>query len=174
MASYPTSIVSFGTKSAGQTIQPAHVNDLQDEVVAVETELLQWDPYTPTWTNSGTANTLGNGTVAGAYRKIGQQVFYRITLTWGSTTSSGSGYWFLSTPVTAEGTFMFAAGCDGTAVDISSGNSYPISCRTGNSALIVPDYFLNSPVQQAVVTATVPFTWATGDILYVQGWFVEA
>ena len=36
MASFPGSVKSFATRSAGQTIQPAHVNDLQDEVNAIE------------------------------------------------------------------------------------------------------------------------------------------
>ena len=37
---YPSSIQTFTAKSAGQTIQPAHVNDLQTETTAVETGLL--------------------------------------------------------------------------------------------------------------------------------------
>jgi hypothetical protein len=39
-ASYPTAAKSFTTKSAGDTIQPAHINDIQDEVTAVETALV--------------------------------------------------------------------------------------------------------------------------------------
>ena len=40
MASYPTAIKSFTTKATGGTIQAAHVNDLQDEVTAIETDLI--------------------------------------------------------------------------------------------------------------------------------------
>lgn len=40
MASYPASIKSFSTKNNGDTIQNTHVNDIQDEVAAVETGLL--------------------------------------------------------------------------------------------------------------------------------------
>ena len=39
-ASYPTSVKSFTTKASDDTIQAAHVNDLQDEVTAIETALL--------------------------------------------------------------------------------------------------------------------------------------
>jgi hypothetical protein len=39
-ASYPSSVKSFSTKTAGQTIGSAHINDLQDEVVAIENGLL--------------------------------------------------------------------------------------------------------------------------------------
>lgn len=40
MASYPTSPKAFTTKNTGDVIQAAHVNDLQDEVTAIETGLL--------------------------------------------------------------------------------------------------------------------------------------
>jgi hypothetical protein len=39
-ASYPASVKSFSTKTTGQTIAASHVNDLQDEVTAIETALL--------------------------------------------------------------------------------------------------------------------------------------
>lgn len=38
-ASYPGSVKTFTTRSAGQTIEAAHVNDLQDEVNAIEAGL---------------------------------------------------------------------------------------------------------------------------------------
>jgi hypothetical protein len=40
MASYPNAVKAFTTKNAGDTIQPADVNDVQDEVAAIETGLL--------------------------------------------------------------------------------------------------------------------------------------
>lgn len=40
MASYPGSVKTFSNRSAGQTIEPSHVNDLQDEVNAIEAGLL--------------------------------------------------------------------------------------------------------------------------------------
>lgn len=39
-ASYPGSVKTFTTKSAGQTIDPNHVNDLQLEVTAIENDLI--------------------------------------------------------------------------------------------------------------------------------------
>lgn len=41
MASYPTTPKAFVTRNTGDVIQAAHVNDLQDEVNALETGLLQ-------------------------------------------------------------------------------------------------------------------------------------
>lgn len=40
MATYPTSAKTFVTRAVGQTIQPAHVNDLQDEITALEQDLV--------------------------------------------------------------------------------------------------------------------------------------
>jgi hypothetical protein len=69
-ASYPSSAKSFTTKNdgAGNTIQAAHVNDLQDEVMALENDLIAGVPVS----RGGTGNTtltanrvlLGNGTTA--------------------------------------------------------------------------------------------------------------
>lgn len=67
-ASYPNSAKSFTTKTNGQTIDPAHINDLQDEVTAVEQDLIAGLPVA----RGGTGNTtltanrvlLGNGTSA--------------------------------------------------------------------------------------------------------------
>lgn len=39
-ASYPGAVKTFATRSAGQSIDPGHVNDLQDEVSAIESGLL--------------------------------------------------------------------------------------------------------------------------------------
>ena len=76
MASYPTSVKAFTTKvnGPGNTIDASHVNDLQSEVAAIETDLIAGLPVA----RGGTGNTtltanrvlLGNGssavTVAGA------------------------------------------------------------------------------------------------------------
>ena len=76
-ASYPTSAKSFTTKNdgAGNTIQAAHVNDLQLEVTAIETDLIAGLPVG----RGGTGNTsltanrvlLGNGASAVAVAGAG-------------------------------------------------------------------------------------------------------
>src|SRR5574342_565247 len=39
-ASFPSAVKSFTTKSSGDTIQATHINDLQDEVTAIENNLI--------------------------------------------------------------------------------------------------------------------------------------
>jgi len=52
-ASYPGTIKTFSTKAPGQAIASSHINELQDEVVAVETQLGvnagRWYNWTPTF-----------------------------------------------------------------------------------------------------------------------------
>lgn len=76
-ASYPASAKTFTTKSdgPGNTILAAHVNDLQLEVTAIETDLITGLPVA----RGGTGNTtltanrvlLGNGTTAVAVAGAG-------------------------------------------------------------------------------------------------------
>jgi hypothetical protein len=40
MASYPSSVKAFATRSAGNTIGSAHMNDVQSEITAIEQELV--------------------------------------------------------------------------------------------------------------------------------------
>src|SRR5574343_672390 len=71
-ASYPTSAKTFTTKNAGDTIQPGHLNDLQDEVAAIEAGLLNGTAPLNS-SNSTIANLVvtgalqvsGNSTIAG-------------------------------------------------------------------------------------------------------------
>ena len=48
-----------------------------------------WVAYTPTWSASVTAPSLGNGTLTGYYQQIGKTIHFRITLAFGSTTNKG-------------------------------------------------------------------------------------
>jgi hypothetical protein len=107
-AEYPANIKTFNTKDPGDPIQSAHINDLQDEVVAIETQLGTnvgtWQSYTPAWTaNTGTPS-LGNGTITGKYFRLGKMVIVNISLTFGSTTSAaGTSTWYISLPITSAG-----------------------------------------------------------------------
>ncbi len=84
-SSYPSSVKSFSTKLAGQTIDAAHVNDLQDEVVAVEGALL-----------NGTAHALKPASA-------GAQDLGTVTLPWGITRTRGLNFDAVSTLTIAAG-----------------------------------------------------------------------
>jgi hypothetical protein len=57
-----------------------------------------WTTYTPLWYTSGTAATIGNGTLTGRYVNIGATIIGELRLNFGSTTSRGSGTYRFSLP----------------------------------------------------------------------------
>ena len=60
-----------------------------------------WITYTPTWTSSGTAPVIGNGTLSGRYSISGNTVNLVINLIAGSTTTFGTGGQSFSLPIQA-------------------------------------------------------------------------
>lgn len=84
--------------SAWQQVYPASVSN-------------SWTAYTPTWSSSGTAPAIGNGTLTGRYIQLGKLVVFRIFWQAGSTTTFGTGYWTWTLPVTRS-----TAGNSGTPV----------------------------------------------------------
>lgn len=79
MATYPTSVKTFATKSdgAGNTIQAEHINALQDEVTAIEDGLL-----------NGTAPVTSSRVSAAALTVSGGSTLTTLTVTGGSTLAS--------------------------------------------------------------------------------------
>jgi hypothetical protein len=65
-----------------------------------------WSTYTPSWTSSGTAPSLGNGTLTGRYTKIGRLASAEIVLIFGTTTTPGTGIWNFSLPVGSRTAFQ--------------------------------------------------------------------
>ena len=55
--------------------------------------------YTPSWTASGTAPSIGNGSITGYYTRSGALVTAYITLSYGTTTTGGTGSWRFSLPL---------------------------------------------------------------------------
>ena len=119
------------------------------------------ETFTPTWTSSGTAPAIGNGTLSGRYFRIQQIVIAEYLMLPGSTTTFGTGQYYWSLPITAR-TPLFQAGTAGygRVYDQSAGATY--ICNT---------LFLSSNTSRisliwnggGVVGQTAPFTWANGD-----------
>lgn len=127
--------------------------------------------YTPVWSSSGTAVSLGNGTITGDYLQVGAMVWVRIVLTMGSTTTYGTGFYRLSLPATPTTDSLIPGYVDDTSVArryrlvarittaSASGDNMRMACDDGTSG---------------GVGQTTPITWATGDTLIVSGWYCTA
>jgi len=85
------------TASAARTSLSAAASGSNSDITAL-TGLPSWTSYTPTWTTSGTAPSLGNGTLTGGYLAIGKILFFRIQFQPGSTTTFGSGGYSFALP----------------------------------------------------------------------------
>jgi hypothetical protein len=87
MANYPTSDPSFSAKSAGNTIQAAHVNALQDEVVAIGSALRSGLSHALIVSTGGLTVSTGSVNVGGPSSVATLQVNGTSTFTGGATFS---------------------------------------------------------------------------------------
>ena len=60
--------------------------------------MTDWQPYAPTWTAVTTNPTIGNGAIVGAWRRAGDSVEVFVSIYSGTTTTFGSGQYFVSLP----------------------------------------------------------------------------
>lgn len=126
-----------------------------------------WTSWTPTLANL----TLGNGTRVAVYQQIGQTVRWRFKFTLGSTSAVGSSPTF-TLPVAPHADYalnahmgMLSAHDTGTAVHIGG----LLKTATASTVTLV-----NQSSPTAAYTATVPFTWTTGDQIYAWGEYEAA
>lgn len=135
-----------------------------------------WTAYTPTWTSTGTAPALGNGTLVGAYAQIGKTVIFRFAFTAGSTSTYGSGSYIFSYPVAPHSAiggnygFLLAGYAEDSGVA-----GYSINFGRGASAT---GFYLASTSNGVgganTYQTTVPFTWGSGDFFSVHGMYEAA
>jgi hypothetical protein len=127
-----------------------------------------WTTYTPTLT----ALTLGNGSVSGTYCQIADTTFFRVIITFGSTTAF-TGRLDVSLPTTPSGytTFDYMNALNmcwdnsASAIVASATNVYVASTGLGILTTVVSGTYPAA----LDVSANVPFLWASGDKIHVQG-----
>jgi len=97
-ASYPGTIKTFSTKAPGEAIASSHINDLQNEIVAVETQLGvnagTWQSWTPTIGYTGGSGT-PTITADGRYMIVGKTVYLLLS---GQLTRNGATHAYFSIP----------------------------------------------------------------------------
>ena len=122
-----------------------------------------WKTWTPTYINL----TLGNGTVVARYAQIGNTIIARYKLTFGSTTSIDGNDPRYSMPVTAATGYAFPDRFGSAGLEENGGSEYPATVRPWSTTLFNVTAYDASATHAtfATVTATVPFTWGTSDII---------
>lgn len=133
-----------------------------------------WTAYTPTWTATSVNPAIGNGSFTGsAYMRVNKLVTFRIVLNYGSTTSGGTGQWLLALPVTPinAGRPSFIADMLDTGVNNYTGRLV-ITAGSITAQLLTAGTSAGGP--DRAVSATVPFTFGTGDQLTITGTYEAA
>lgn len=125
-----------------------------------------WVAYTPTWTAAtGTAPSIGNGSLVGRYTVIGKTCHVRVGWKAGSTTTFGSGgEWRFSLPFTAATLSDANFSWMGSAVGIRPGTSYSavaVRAQSGLAYMQAMGPTSADGTTGATWTSTVPFTWAS-------------
>jgi len=127
---------------------------------------LPYANYTPTWTSSGTAPAIGNAAVVGRYVQIDKVVHCYGRITFGSTSTFGTGVWSFALPVAASANAITAQLSGAAFLYDSSANAMGIALAAITSSLVMtteyPATWLGTLAQAGQLT---PWTWATGDIV---------
>ncbi|WP_420034710.1 hypothetical protein ACN2WE_21520 [Streptomyces sp. cg28] len=171
--------MTFAPKTwiVGETVSAALLNqEIRDQFNSF---LGAWSAYTPGWyAETGSAPTLGNGTLTGRYLKTGRTVDWVAQLTWGSTTAAGSGAgsenWMFGLPAAP------AAGFTQRIINVDVFKSSN-SLHYGGTAIysttnggVFRTIVSNRADSNAVWDSVFPITFAAGDILYASGRYEAA
>ncbi|MCX4786457.1 hypothetical protein OG369_09765 [Streptomyces sp. NBC_01221] len=156
----------------GEVVQAATMNqEIRDQFASM---FDAWTSFTPSWTSTGTNPVLGNGALAGRYMKIGRTVHVIITLTWGSTTTPGTGSYVFSLP------FQGAAAIPGvlgiTCNTTGTVNYIEGSAPLANGATTTGNMWLANPsiIGDWNAWAAAAPTLAAGDVVRAYGTYQAA
>lgn len=121
-----------------------------------------WTAYTPLWTAVDTAPVLGNGTLVGKSVNRDSTRFFWVKLTWGTTTTGGTGAWRFSLPAApaTDSAYVFSAGL--TRED----ETYMATAQPVPGGSTVAVFADGAP---GGVTFDMPFEFASGNSVRIAG-----
>lgn len=117
---------------------------------------------TPVWASSGTQPVLGNGTLTSQVIRQGKVLAVDIYLTFGSTTTAGTGDWYFTLP-SPFAAFTAANTVVGVARILDTGTSWLIGTAWMNAGS--NRIYGSTSASSSQIGAGAPITWATGDTL---------
>lgn len=128
--------------------------------------------YDVTWDGNGGGGAIGSGELAGYYRRVGSSVYFRVEMTWGSSTVAPASYFIASLPFPPDDSIAQFIG-SALAFDLTGPSGYPGTCliTTENGAFPEGRVYSWTAGNTGRTGATIPFTWAQGDIWRVSGWY---
>jgi hypothetical protein len=153
-----------GTAVAGDVLTAAFWNtQVRDNMNAVGV----WTSFTPSWTGV----TIGNATNTGGYIAAGKTVSYWVKFVLGST-SAVTATPIVTLPVTAKAAQI---GCHAGLFEDTGVGYSPIVPRVAGSTIECYAALASSTyVNAATLSATIPFSWNTNDIIWLSGIYESA
>lgn len=132
--------------------------------------------FTPTWTSSGSAPSIGNGTFTGYFSMVGKKVYLRFKFVGGSTTTWGTGSYFINLPVAGYSGIAANDGftLNGYAEDLSTVAYTVLGTRMENTSRFYVIIYAPQTTSVNNWAQTGPFTWSTGDYWSATGWYDAA
>lgn len=139
-------------------------NVIVDNQTAAGTSLSRIYDYrssvTPSWGADTTNPTIGNGTLNAQIQREGRFAYVTITMSAGSTTTTGSGDWYFTLPAPFSAWTAFGT-AQGTFRILDNGVGYRVgSCRMGSGSNQIRCYIDGQSV--GVRSTTLP-SWDAGD-----------
>ena len=156
--------ITFG---AGQRVSASDLNAIVTQVNSLTSP--PWTSFTPTLTASGTAFSLGNGSAFGRYRRPAGSdlIVYEGKITWGTTTSNGTGFYTVNVPVNADASASTVS--NGTCQIFDNGTARRLGQCWLSSASAIG--FISA---SGDVTNTSPQTFASSDFISWQITYMPA
>lgn len=158
----PSAPFAVSASSAVVTNLDADKLDGKDSTAFLQLANAGWTVYSPTWGNTGTANTLGNGQVIGTYFALGKIIFCRIWLLFGTTSVAGSAVYTFTLPTAAA---ALVTTFDNVGVGIlqdASVGAYGATVALFDTAKVI---LFNTNGVSGGVTGTSPFAMTNPDFI---------
>jgi hypothetical protein len=152
---------SGGTSNFSNSISATTISATTFYLSGSQLETL-WTSYSPNWTASSSNPSIGDGTIEGYYKLIGKTCFVRGNIAMGSTTTFGSGEWYVELPFPAK----HADGILMTANLLDNGTAWYNAVLNGARSGFnnkAPIQYQGGAGTALDVNATQPFTWANSD-----------
>lgn len=144
-------------------------------ITGTGTSLGAWNTASYTPSISGTGWAIGDGTITGRYCQVGKIVHFNVSITFGASSTYGSGQLTVSLPVTASGS-MNTNAMAGQAVDTSASKRYLLGgFGVGSTTTITIRSLVTATNGELTsVISTAPFTWASTDVIGIAGTYEAA
>lgn len=139
----------------------AQVRDQWNDIIAA------WTAYTPSWTSTGTQPSLGNGSISGWYKSVGKLCTAIFEVTFGTTTTFGSGTYGWSLPFTAAS----PAGASSTLAYLGAARGHGAAWYAGTAGVTKGTAIarIYSHVAATEWSPTEPVTWTASNTRYISG-----